>query len=197
VLIVVLYTENDLEDLTENIWRETDARGAPTKIMTTRMYMDHNGRLLHTPEALQEFLPWNFRIPVLRRSHVFTAVTNILNRGSATPSLTDRMESELADRSELWGRFILCIRSIGEWARERDVEVLFVTIPAVPKQRKGTTLHERIVHAIEVTLNLPLVDLLPFLSTDEYFDHDLHFNPEGHALAAAKILEHLDVDRPR
>lgn len=191
IVIIVLYTGNDVTDIRDNKWLETDERGAPTKIITNRLYMNYKGNLMHPPEAIKKLLPWNYRAPVLNRSYAFLAVTQLINSIFGVSGFSDPFLKEVLTEEEMWERFSIVIKSMGEWSEENGIRLVFVLIPPDPKRENENQMHERIAHIIKNEFSRPLIDLRPHLSGEAYYARDAHFNEHGNTIASKVIFEFL------
>ena len=120
----------------DNIWLETDDQGAPTKILTTRLYMDYQGNLIHPAETLVTFLPWNYKIPVFKNSYTFIAISQVINMLLNIGSFSDPFLWEKLTKADAWQSFDSVIKSLGKWSKENSVELIYVTIPRKPKGAK-------------------------------------------------------------
>ncbi len=49
VVIIVLFSGNDITEIRDNLWFSLDARGMPLRLSTTRLYTDYNGKFLFPP----------------------------------------------------------------------------------------------------------------------------------------------------
>jgi hypothetical protein len=192
VIIVVLYSGNDVSDMQDNLWLETDGRGAPTRIMTVRMYMDITGMLIHPPEALHPFMPWNHRIPGLRDSHLFIAATQLINRMAGIPGFSDRLKGETVSMDEAWRRFEIFVEAISRWCADNDAGIFFILIPPDPGRENNAPVHDRIVDIVRNKYGQQLIDARSFLSMEAYLARDAHFNNVGHAITARTIMDYLE-----
>ncbi len=191
VIIVVLYSGNDVSDMQDNLWLGTDGRGAPTRIMTIRMYMDFTGTLIHPPEALHPFMPWNHRITGLRNSHLFIAATQLINRIAGIPGFSDRLKRETVSMDEAWRRFDISIEAISQWCVENNAELFYILIPPDPGRENNAPVHDRIVDIVSNKNNRQLIDARSFLSREAYLARDAHFNNLGHTITARMIIDYL------
>jgi len=81
-------------------------------------------------------------------------------------------------------------------AKQRGMRFHVVIIPAAPEVRAGA--HSKSVTEYMARLRMAgiaTVDLLPRLSVDDYWTHDIHFNPSGAKVAAQAIVEALPTVR--
>ena len=125
LVVIDIYTGNDVTDLQDDVWTSTDDTGAPISLYTIRTYTDYQGRFLNP-----SILSWNYRIPVLRDSHLFMFVTNIINH-YAFPSVgiqQGRFGRSLS-LDEAWSRFQLVTRATVKFCEEQHVPLLYVIIP--------------------------------------------------------------------
>jgi len=188
VLVVVLFSGNDVEDVSTNIWLATDEHGGPTRLMTTRLLHDWQGKPIHSAETLRPFWPWNYHVSILSGSHAFIGLTSHLNRALGVPDLTERLEREARkQREDAWERIEIAIRSIARWSSSHRVHLLFVTLP--PKQ--GADADTRELDDLIERLELPLVEASSHLSYRNYLVNDGHFNRSGNTVVARLILDFL------
>jgi hypothetical protein len=74
LIVVNIYADNDLVDISENRWLKTDARGAPIELHTTRQYTDFRN---HRHDARS--FAWFYHVPVLNESRFFVAVSGFIS----------------------------------------------------------------------------------------------------------------------
>lgn len=184
-VVVALYPANDLADVRHNVWRRTDELGAPLELGTIRLYMDHNGRVLHPPDRLREILPWGYRVPIARRSHLFAAASQALDRGLGR----NRLPAAEAER-----RLALVASALERRLAERSVDLFFLLIPADPRRASDAErdAFERVRRALPEGARV--IDLSPRLDGSAFFDHDAHFNRRGNRIAYEALLERLAAD---
>jgi hypothetical protein len=163
--------------------------------MTIRLYMDYRGSLIHPPEALEPFLPWNFRIAALRNSHLFIAVTELINRAAGITSFTDRLKRERVPMEEAWRRFDVAVESIDRWCTANGAELFFMLIPPDPSRENNEPVHRRMAEIIRDASGRPVIDTRPFLSREAYLSRDAHFNEHGNAIVARIIIDYLEENR--
>lgn len=190
IVLVVLYG-NDVRDIMDNIWLETDDRGAPTKILTTRLYMDYQGNLIHPAETLVTFLPWNYKIPVFKNSYTFIAISQVINMLLNIGSFSDPFLWEKLTKADAWQSFDSVIKSLSKWSKENGVELIYVTIPPKPKGAKDNRIDEKITYLIKNKFNFRLIDMRPHLSEEAYYVNDAHFNKLGNKITSTVIIEYL------
>jgi hypothetical protein len=188
IVIVVLYSGNDVSDIQDNRWLEMDERGAPTRIETIRLYIDYQGNILD-PEKLG-LLPWSYEIPVLNDSHLFIAITNILSKRS--PQLANGKTGDSLTEEEGWQRFSTVIKSITEICNENDIELVYVLIPHKRILAEGKQIHEQMVNIIQDQFNSRLIDMRPHLAGKAYFEMDAHFNELGNRITSQTIIDFLN-----
>jgi hypothetical protein len=200
IVVVALFSGNEISDMRDNIWRKTDGRSAPIEIETTRTYTDRHGDFLFSPEQLDSILPWYYRVPVLRRSRVFIGFTQAL--GTVLGSPGPRYEREGKLRESLppgvgWDRFRVVTDAINDLCADNGIPAVYVLIPPDPKKTPPGTdpRFERMKSILLEEGCDHLIDLGPVLSGADYFPHDGHFNERGHAKAARAILRCLEEHR--
>ncbi len=200
IVVIALFSGNEISDLRDNIWKRTDHREAPVEIGTIRTYTDRHGSFLFPPEELDSILPWNYRVPVLRESHVFIGFTQAL--GSALGSPRPRYEQEGKIRESLpprvgWERFAITTGAICALCEEHGLPVVYAIIPPDPgKTPPGQDAHfDRMKSIVQDQCGSIVIDLRPVLSGTDYFPRDGHFNESGHRKTARAILRFLEESR--
>ena len=177
IVVIAIYTENDITDITENRWFDLDERGGPTRVETLRLLRDHQGKGIIPPDPRL----WYLRIPLLRESHVFVGSMRLVTRIVSTPHKPLSMK-------EAWIRFGAVTVAMAALAAEKKVELLYVLIPVDPGRGPPEQL-ERHQRAAECLAGQQVLDLIPFLAGQEaYFREDGHFNRTGHCIAGEQIL---------
>lgn len=195
MIVVTLYSGNDVEDMRDNKWLQTDRRGAATRLVTIRLYTDYKGRLICSPKDIDSHLPWNFRVPILRESHLFIGITQLVNELIARSPNGAGLRGRLGERleeDEAWRRLKISVKATTEWCRENNIDLVYVLIPPRPERRsrKVEQTHERMKRIVEAEMDC-LLDMAPQLPQGAYFTLDGHLNEVGHELVAEAILAFL------
>lgn len=76
LIILNLFPYNDLTDLLEMSWEETDEKGYPVKIISTKEKVE-DGYLVKRQKT-----NWKFEVPYLRNSHLAMLIFNALEKGA-------------------------------------------------------------------------------------------------------------------
>lgn len=217
IIILGFFIYNDIADLSETVWEQTDDAGLPEVVSSCCRFFDQ-GRWRSKKMSLK------YRIPLLRNSQLFLLAFNEINSRlqlrldptvegvlrdlypgcTLVPSCIDKF----AKQEEKIYRVLKGIRALSD---KQKVKLLVVLIPPqyqlmrtnpVQKfnhisldendpfflqKRLGLFLHEN---------NIRYLDLLPILSKDSdprslYFPHDAHFTPRGNTIAAQAISDYL------
>lgn len=189
MVAVVLYPDNDLEDIDSNIWTRTDEKGYPVSLDTRRNYTDYQGDFLHGRE---ELLSWNYHVPILNRSRIFTATANLFNR--AIDSIRSQFPgSPAAVSADAWDRMQISIRGLNEFAHAKKIHLVYILIPArdhaISPERRNK--FNRVKKLIEEASPNPALDLSPYLKQAHYFRRDAHFNAAGNREAGRHISEFI------
>ncbi len=197
VVIVVLFSGNDITEIRDNVWLSLDARGMPLELKTTRLYTDYNGDFLFPPGSREKLVRWNYRIPVLRESRTFIGVTQLINKiFSARPfyqrsyTLFGKLQKPQS-AEEGWRRFKLTVESLNHLSKDRGVTIMFALIAPSPhrwKEDSGQTLSR--MRNIVRQSGASLLDLHPHLTSDDYISEG-HFNEAGNEIVARKTIEFL------
>jgi hypothetical protein len=160
-------------------WLETDEHGAPLRVTTSRNYTDHQGRFIKRPEELKG---WNYAVPLLRHSHLFIGLTNLLERRSS------ETDEQLVNP---WLLFDSVAKATVRLAEEAGTRILFVVIPSAAGLGASADEHHMWTLNILGQYTRDVVDLRPRLSRDAFYRDDPHFNAKGNRIAADAIFENL------
>jgi lysophospholipase L1-like esterase len=188
VVAVVVYTANDVSDMTDNQWTARDEEGGPTSVRTLRYFTDTQGRIIR---LLHGEVPLRYHLPVLRESRLFVGLLGIL-----APDPNPLSSEEAMDRLEQ----VLGLMSSALTRRGNSLLIFLL-----PDRLNGaavdwgrTAMHDAIRTRLRAR-GLPVHDLASVLTNDAYFPHDGHLNPEGHRRVHLEVLRVLDegVDHPR
>lgn len=87
LIIVNFFPYNDISDLTEMTWTETDNQGLPQKVFSNREKVK-DGHL-----ASRAKTEWKYEIPVLRNWHMAILFFNAMEKGS--PDLVQKIKDKL------------------------------------------------------------------------------------------------------
>jgi lysophospholipase L1-like esterase len=187
VILVVLYTGNDITDIGDNVWVTTDESGAPTQLYSIRAYSDYQGRPMDPG-----LLPWNYQIPILRESRLFLALTNglmVLTSPSYVNLLRQGRLRQPLTPEEDWTRFELVTRATASFARSQNIPIVYMLIPEPPDSGPANDLYaEPIRKLVSDELQLPFVYTQPLLTLDDYLPTDGHLNAKGYAIVARAVL---------
>jgi hypothetical protein len=197
IVIVVLFSGNDITEMRDNVWLSLDARRMPLQLNTTRLYTDYDGNFLFPPGSRDKLIAWNYRVPVLRESRAFIGVTELINKVvSPRPSYQPRYTlfgklREPQPVEEGWRRFELSIGSLNELGRDRGARLVYALIPPSPqrwKEDSGETLNR--MRNIVLESGAWLLGLQPYLTSDHYYSEG-HFNKIGNEIVAQQMIQFL------
>lgn len=193
VVVVVVFTGNDIDDVGETVWLETDTIGAPVRLQSIRLYGDWWGRLLNP-----DVLPWNYRMPGLRESRFWLASTDLLNRvvrGRIEPGRV----APPAPIGETIDRFLKSLTAIDALCTERGTGLLYVALPPVDVACPDDALCESLRKLAVDDLHRPYVSLHGRLEERHRIGVDPHLTREGNGVVVDAILPDvrrlLDGDR--
>jgi hypothetical protein len=190
LVVILVFSDNDIQDLCSSIWMTTDSLGAPTKVFSTRVYSDYHGRSCHP-------LAWYYRVPVLRESRLFVAAGRVydhiwiaLNAGSKKEKITRR--TNLPEETG-WHRFRVCTGAICRLGSLDGFRTAFVVIPPEPGKRPhaGPEAYQHVVTTLREVAPGRVLGLAPVVNAGDYYPADGHFNAKGSRAAALAILEFL------
>jgi hypothetical protein len=197
VVIVVLFSGNDITEMRDNLWFSLDARRMPLQLSTTRLYTDYDGNFLFPPGSRDKLVGWNYRVPVLRESRAFIGVTELINKViSPRPPYHPRLTlfgklREPQPVEEGWRRFKLSIESLNELGRNRGVKMVYALIPPSPqrwKEDSGQTLNR--MRNIVVGSGAWLLGFQSQLTNEHYYTEG-HLNETGNEVFAQQMIGFL------
>jgi hypothetical protein len=179
-VIVLVLTQNDIIDIDNHQWLETDDTGAPVRVRTMITYPGPDGYIITG-------LPWHYEVPYLRESYVFIGITDRIYS-----LVTDRIRSENATHADLLARFRTALRAIGELSDRNRVELL-VTIVPPPFRTRILKFREdyEVMRQSLADLGRDYIDLKPLLRPDDYFFSDGHFSRRGHGTVANLLFPQI------
>lgn len=165
IVVVNLYISNDVDDLWTTNWRKTDQNGGPTSLYTLRHYVDDNGSM-HNPDIY-----WYYRIPLLRESRLFTAIS---------AELTNLKPDTTTDQ-QLIDKYLTVLNAFDKLCEDNDI-TLYVTMFDVDMDRQKPKLAYEDFAALTVeTLGSDhVLDLIGQFPAEYQIEGDGHFNWLGH-----------------
>jgi hypothetical protein len=202
LVLVMLFSDNDIEELRDNTWLSLDGRGMPTELGTNRLYTDVNGDFLFPPGSRDRLIPWNYRIPVVRESRTFVGLGQLVNRALLKQPFYQKRHTLLGKLQDMqpveegWRRFELSIECLVRLEAERSTRVVFALIPPSPHHwKQDSTQRLNRIRSIVRRSGASLLDLQPSLNSNDYFPEG-HFNPNGNETVAHKLIEFLRGSPP-
>jgi hypothetical protein len=182
VVVLVVFTSNDIDDVGETRWLETDAIGGPTRVQSIRLYGDWHGRLLNP-----EILPWNYQVRGLRESRLWLASTGLVNRlvrGTIEPGRV----APPAPIGDSIDRFLKALFAADAICREHGVGLLYVALPPVAVGCADDALCESLRKLAVDDLQRPYVSLHGRLDQRHQIGVDPHLNREGNGVVVDAVL---------
>ncbi len=140
VIIVVLFSGNDITEMRDNVWSALDERQMTMRLSTTRLYTDYDGNFLFPAGSRDKLVRWNYRIPVLRESRAFIGVTQLIDEAFSTQPVYQRRYTLLGKLrkpqpvGEGWRRFKLAVGSLNGLSADRGVKIVYALIPNSPER---------------------------------------------------------------
>ncbi len=189
---------NDIVDMQDNRWLEVDERGAPLVLETIRLYPDTQGNfIIRSPDEIVETLPWNYKVPIGRETHVFIGITQLMSRmfdaSYTVPTIATDKIGERLSTEEGWRRFEISINALNDFANSNEVDLVYALIPPNPNKAQDVDhhTHEQMIQIIQNHPETLYVDLKPHLTSDAYFNIDAHFNELGNKITSQIIIAFL------
>lgn len=185
LILVLLYTGNDVEDLRDNVWTSVDELGGPVSLYSIRSYADYQGRMLNP-----RLLPWYYDIPILNRSRVFLTVAGGVTRAATGEGIprSGRVGKQLSPE-EAWQRFVVVSRATVQLARNERVPIAYaaLALPGTPSARDQTL--ARLRPLLEWDLRVPFLALHDVLRREHQLPGDAHLNAEGARVATEMLRD--------
>lgn len=188
-VLLVLYTGNDVLEMRDTRWLETDATGAPIALATNWLYLDYAGRLIHPRGSLDASLPWNYHIPVLRQTRLFMRAANAANTLAGTGVSVTRVPGEISEE-QAWERLDTSLRATRAWADERKVALAVALISPDPSRDLDRERDARFAATVRAA-GIELRDLALELTPEDFYAVDGHLKPAGNQRIVAPLLELL------
>jgi hypothetical protein len=182
VVVLVVFTSNDIDDVGETRWLATDAIGGPTRLQSIRLYGDWWGRLLNP-----EILPWNYQVPGLRDSRLWLASTDLVQR-LVRPGIEPGRVAPPTPIGETIDRFLKSLSAVDAICREHDVGLLYVALPPVAVACADDGLCESLRKLAVDDLHRPYVSLHGRLEQRHKIGIDPHLNREGNGVVVDAVL---------
>lgn len=149
LVVVNYFINNDIADLDDTIWEETDDLGLPEKIVAKTTYIDADYTRLKN-----EYQNWKYLIPILRDSNLWIlfstaleskspeTVVNVkkllkvedlplINEGEVYSCLFDLACNE--KMNNLFARYFKIVKATHELAGENNIPIIFGLLPANPQ----------------------------------------------------------------
>jgi hypothetical protein len=188
VLLHLVFPTNDLDDIVP-LELLRDDRGDLIRVEEQVAYVDESGRRRFGDQAgLRGIRDW-------LRNHVRLYYPLYQMLRTTYPQTYG--EARIV-RRDLEGALDVAIRAMQQaerWAAARSARYTAVFIPSVQEVRAGQWQGKSAVLLAAVrAARLDAVDLLagePRLTADNYYRHDAHWNPSGHAIVARRLIPHL------
>lgn len=185
-VVIVLFTGNDLNDVANHRWLETDERGGPTRLDTIRFYTDFTGGILD-PRCL----PARYHWPILRESRLFLALCRAWEKLVAgAGSLPLVTLGDPLPESEARERFEQCTEATVAMLRERSIPVVYVSFSFLGTPRAEDP-HDPMVTALLRRLSVPHEAVHDLLDERHAIPADLHTNADGNRVIVDRILHLL------
>ncbi len=208
IIIVSIFPENDLRDIAESVWKESDT--GELSSLSNDKFVDQEGFLRR--HAVSQ----RYYIPILRDSHVAALLIDGLERAYSVVITKLKISSQPAeglgndggaDRRCLfedqcegrWGSAKENAAKVIQWFKrlstENNIPLIMLIVPS-KGQVDGQEPVETIFHTMVKEEKIPFVDLTETfrtspLSTDQLFLTDGHWSPLGNELAASGIAQFL------
>jgi hypothetical protein len=182
-LIVLLYTNNDITDLQDNVWTQLDASGAPTSLFTIRAYPDYRGRMMDV-----SLLPWYYDVPALSRSHVFLNAAALASRPFSGVGVvgSGRLGRPLPEE-EARRRFEVVTRATAGLAEKHRLPLFYAALAFPGTAAASDRFYPEVHRVVAEELGLPLLGLHAEIRAEDAIVGDAHLN-EGGARRAASAL---------
>lgn len=191
IIVIFLFSGNDVGDIAANEWHDLDERQMPTSLTTVRLYTDYDGNFIFPRGSRNEVLGWNYRVPVLRSSRVFIGVTDILRNFLDEDSSADKdyraygMFRPPASLEDAWQRFEHTIASLNALCARHSIPLIYFLIPD-PYLKSFYDPMEQIVRDSEASL----VSLRLAVAPDLFLSEG-HLNRRGNDVVTDRVMAAL------
>lgn len=213
VVITGFFVNNDISDLSDTEWIETDADGWPTRISSPKYYVDEDGkRRVQATGILKNSYIYKLNLFLFSHSQIYALLRNsVINlKSKETPLMSNNWDDE---KNKNWNETRRILKKMKSFLDKNDVKLVVVVIHSkvqtvepiweqYENEYKVYDLNRTRISAETLGVcrenNIYCLDLYtPFLSEDGryFFEIDGHWNEKGHELGAKEIFKYLVENR--
>ena len=219
LIILNLFPWNDISDLKEMVWQQTDDQGLPGKIISTERIV-RNG--YHTEVVTSN---WKYRLPIVRNSHLAILAMDRLEKQS--PQLVEKIKKILrvripdnisqseaeaciyqldcSDRmTQLWQKLDLVLVGINHLLSDRQIPLVINLLPAHTQvfplaeadnpdlnQLNPQQQFKQLFDQYQISFLDPLSYFIDAQYQDYFYHQDGHPTARGHQKLAAALADYL------
>lgn len=192
-VVVITLCFNDISDLMTNVWVDINQDGFPKKINTLRPYLNYEGKRIHRRGDIDKYLAWYYRIPILRNSKIFVALSRIISNHETVRKGIYFNPSYMIDFNASQEKFKTIAKEFENLSKLNDFHLIWVVIPSPTmfdgnnfKENSESSIILRVLESISIN---NIVDPKFHLERSHYFRKDAHLNPKGNKVLSGMVLE--------
>lgn len=174
LVCLFLYSGNDMRDMQNHIWHETDALGAPKKIETIRFYDDYLGDVMRVKHGE---VPFTYKLPLLNRSRIIIGLSNL-----NMPKDASQEDSKF--------KLIRSLSALQKRSTEHQCKLMSFTIAPKSYYVAGKDKEDKEILLFDSACRLAKLknySLLSGIDSSDYFVIDKHYNRSGNRKAFEKV----------
>jgi lysophospholipase L1-like esterase len=220
LIILNLFPWNDISDLKEMVWHQTDERELPDKITSTERVVRGG---YHTEVVASN---WKYRLPILRNSHLAILAMDRLEKQS--PQLVEKIKKILrvrvpdnisqseaeaciyqlncSDRmAQLWQKLDLVLLGINDLLLDHQIPLVINLLPAHTQvfplaeadnpdlvQLNPQQQFKQLFNQHQINYLDPIAYFIDDHSRDYFYHQDGHPTALGHQRLATALADYLD-----
>ena len=218
VVMMAFFIYNDLADLSETVWEETDEHGLPLKITSCCRVVD-GGNLR------SRSINFKYKNPILRELHIYFLLANYWEKHVKT---RETVENSVVKRDSLQGCTLVkdclevnfkqeeektfkVISELGRLAETKGIKFIIAILPVdyqlyndvtgkygaifIPDENYKTFLQDRLKEKFKSS-GIDFIDLYPVFDSQRirgypFYKNDAHFNRLGNKIVAEALADYL------
>lgn len=193
LIVMMVYPDNDVYEMSETRWTSIDEFNAPRSLYTLHIFADYKGRLINA-----NHLPWNYSVPILRDDRYFITLTNALNNWLIPQdAIQGRLIGQPLSRDEGLSRFKLVTQATAQFCQSQNIQLAYVVLPLPGVKASDDRYDEPTRQLIVDQLKLPYLATHDLLTVDHRLPQNGHLTLEGNRIVADAILKFIAPYLPK